>query len=114
MSPDPGDGAEGADGFGFAIAPDIGREDALVAFVDEVADGLADEVVGNRVTGEAVVGKQFPFFLHIGLAGGSGIDIEVIAPAGEFEAVVAHFIGKRREFFEREIGPLAGEQRDVA
>src|SRR5690606_37211725 len=38
------------------------------------------------------------------------IHVEVVAPAGEFETVVAHFIGERREFFEREVGPLAGEE----
>jgi hypothetical protein len=37
------------------------------------------------------------------------IDIEVVAPAGEFNAVVAHFFNDGREFGEREVGPLAGE-----
>jgi hypothetical protein len=36
----------------------------------------------------------------------------MIAPTGEFEAVIAHFVGKRREFFEWKIGPLAGEECD--
>src|SRR5690606_22476578 len=40
---------------GVAVAPDGGREDGLVAFVDEVAHGLADEVVGAGEAGEAVV-----------------------------------------------------------
>jgi hypothetical protein len=34
----------------------------------------------------------------------------MIAPAGEFNAVVPHLFGKRREFGERQIGPLAGEE----
>jgi hypothetical protein len=46
------------------------------------------------------------------LGTGGGIDVEVVAPAGEFDAVVAHALGERREFFEGKIGPLAGEEGD--
>lgn len=82
-----------------------------MTLVDQVADGLADEVIGNRETREAVVGEELPLLTEVFGIGG-GIDVEVVAPAGEFEAVVAHFFGERREFFEREIGPLAGEEGD--
>jgi hypothetical protein len=75
---------------------------------------LADEVAGNRVTSQAVVGEELPTLLYVGLAGGGGIDIEVVAPTGELKAVVAHFIGQRGEFFEWEVGPLAGEECDGA
>ena len=83
-----------------------------MARIDQIADGLADEVARDRITGEPVVAQQFPFFFHIGLAGGSGIGVEMIAPTGEFKPVVAHFVGQRGEFFERQIGPLAGKQCD--
>ncbi len=36
---------------GFAVAPDVRRQDRLVPFVDQVAHRLADEMVGD---GEAV------------------------------------------------------------
>jgi hypothetical protein len=39
-------------------------------------------------------------------------DIEVISPAGELKAVIAHFSSKRRKFFEWKIGPLACEKCD--
>ena len=45
-----------AHAFRIAVAPDVGREDGLVSLVDQVADGLADEVVGHGETGQAVVG----------------------------------------------------------
>ena len=83
-----------------------------MARVDQVADRLADEVARYRVASQAVVTQQLPFFLHVGLAGGGGIGVEMIAPTGEFKSVVAHFVGQRGEFFERKIGPLAGEECD--
>ena len=61
----------------------------------------------------SVRGRQAaPFLLHIGLRGRSGIHIEMVAPAGEFEAVIAHRLCERSQFFKREIGPLAGEEGD--
>jgi hypothetical protein len=35
-----------------------------------------------------------------------GIDIEVVAPAGEFDAVVAHLLDERSEFFEAKGRPI--------
>ena len=101
-----------ADALGVAVAPDIGGENGFVALVDVVTDGLADQVAGDGVAGEAVVLQHRPFFVDVFLGGGGDVDIEVVAPAGEFDAIVAHFFGEGREFFEGEVGPLAGEQRD--
>ena len=98
-----------ADAFRFAIAPDIGREDGFVAGIDRITDGLADEVARDREAGEAVVGEEFPFFADVGFRRGGLVDIEVVAPAGEFDPVVAHFFDKRGEICEWQVGPLAGE-----
>ena len=83
-----------------------------MAFVDAVADRLAHEVVGDRVAGEPVVFEHRPFVVDVFLGICGGIDVEVVAPAGEFDAVVAHFFDERGEFFEGQVGPLAGEQGD--
>jgi hypothetical protein len=83
-----------------------------VALVDVVADGLADEVAGDGVAGEAVVFQQRPLVVDVFLGIGGGIDIEVVAPAGELDAVVAHFFDERGELLEGQVGPLAGEQGD--
>lgn len=37
-------------------------------------------------------------------------DVEVIAPAGEFRAIVAKRLDFREEGFQWKVGPLAGEQ----
>src|SRR5262249_6678264 len=39
-------------------------------------------------------------------------DVEVVAPAGDLQAVVAPAGGEPAHLFERQVGPLAGEQGD--
>ena len=97
------------DALGLAIAPDIGRENGFVADVDRVTNGLADEVARDREAGETMVGEEFPFFANVGFRRSGLVDIEVVAPARELDAVVAHLFHKRGEVGEREVGPLAGE-----
>jgi hypothetical protein len=80
-----------------------------VARVDRIANRLADEVVRDREAREAVVGEKFPAFSGVRLRSGGLINIEVVAPASEFDAVVAHTFDERGEFGERQVGPLAGE-----
>jgi len=80
-----------------------------VALVDEIANRLADEVARNRVARQAVIGEQLPFIGDVFPGGGRGVDIEMIAPAGQLDSIVAHFFGERRELGERKVGPLAGE-----
>ena len=80
-----------------------------MAGIARVTNGLADEVARDREAGEAVVSEEFPFFADVGFRRSGLIDIEVVAPAGEFDAVVAHFFDKRGEVGECEVGPLAGE-----
>ena len=52
------------------------------------------------------------FFLHVIGFGERAVHFKVVAPAGEFHAVVAHGFDLGREFGERKIGPLAGEECD--
>lgn len=80
-----------------------------MAGIDQITNGLADEVAGDRKTGEAVVGEEFPFFADVGFRRSGLIDIEVVAPAGKFDAVVAHFFNNGSEVGEWQVGPLAGE-----
>ena len=101
-----------ADALGVAVAPHVGRDDALVAGVDRIADRLADEVVADRPDVQAVALEQLAPLAAVGVVGERGVDVEVVAPAGELEAVEAPGAGLRGELGEREVGPLAGEQRD--
>ena len=85
-----------------------------MTLINVVAHGLTHQVTGNGVAGKTVVVQQGPFVAKVFLVAGGGIDVEMVAPAGELYAIVAHFLDQRREFFEGKVGPLAGEQGDRA
>src|SRR3569833_3542478 len=63
------------------VAPDVGRQNRLMPLVDEIAYRLADEVVGDRVTSEAMALQQVPALAHVGFGGARGLHVEVVAPA---------------------------------
>src|SRR5436853_273953 len=83
------------------------------ALVDGVADGLADEVGGDGPGFQAVFGEEVVAGFAVGGAGlgvGGLHDVEVVAPAGELEAVVTEGSGLGGEGVEGQVGPLAGEE----
>jgi hypothetical protein len=75
-----------------------------------VGNRLSGQMVGNGVELKAVIGEDLLLRVAIRLVGGAAFDIEVVAPAGEFESIEAHLFGAGRKFGERQIGPLAGEE----
>ena len=87
-------------------------QDAAVPLVDRVvADGLALEVVGDRVDLEVVLLEQVELALDVAVVVPAP-GVEVVAPAGDLEAVVAPPGGELGHLLERQVGPLAGEQGD--
>ena len=80
--------------------------------VDAVTDGLADEVRSERPAPEAVPLEELPSFAAVGVVHQRAVDLEVIAPAGEFEPVEPPAGAGGREIGDRQVRPLAGEQRD--
>ena len=86
--------------------------DALVAFVDQVTDGLADEMAAECEALEAVLLEQNAFGAHIAVGLQCFLDVEVVAPAGQFQSVIAHRLGERREFGQRQVSPLSGKECD--
>ena len=83
-----------ADAFG-SPSPQTSGQDGLVTFVDRVADRLADEVVGDGV-GVEVVLRAGPKRRRRSCRRERFLDVEMIAPTGEFDAVVAHFFDTGR------------------
>ena len=83
-----------------------------MALVDPVADRLADEMSADRPDVEVVALEDLATRPAVGLVGERLVDLEVVAPAGELEAVEAPAAGLRGEILDRQVGPLAGEQRD--
>src|SRR5690606_17108416 len=103
------------DALRLTVAPDPGGQDGLVAFVDDgVAHRLADQVVGDRPALESVLVEQLVPGVDVGGVGEGLVHLEVVAPAGEFEPVVAEVAGESADLLQGQVGPLAGEQREVA
>ena len=84
-----------------------------MALVDRVVtDGLADQMVGDGPDIQVVLGQYLPTPVHIGLVRQRLVHLEMVAPTGELEPVVAPPGRQRAHLLERQIGPLAGEQCD--
>ncbi len=83
-----------------------------MALVDRVAHRLPHEVRAERPHTEAVPVELRPDGLRISRVCDRPVDLEMVAPARELESVVAPCRDLRRELRERQIRPLAGEERD--
>ena len=69
-----------------------------MALVYRVADSLTDQVVADGEAFEAVTLEDLPLALHVTVVFESPVYLEVVPPAGELQAVVAHIPGEWREF----------------
>ena len=83
-----------------------------MAGVDAVQHRLAHEVVADRKHLQAVPRQDFPLPAAIARIGQGLVHLEVIAEAGQFEAVESERFGQRGQCFQRQVGPLAGTQRN--
>src|SRR4051794_887224 len=83
-----------------------------MALVEWVTYGLADKMRRHGVAREAMAVEELALTGEIvGLAKRT-VDLEVIAPAREFQPVESPVGGPLSQVREREIGPLAREQCD--
>ena len=78
--------------------------------VDQVTRRLADEVRADGVAAETVVLQDFPVLLAVVVLAIGAVDFEVIAPDGQFQAVVAELLRLLAHRLDRKVGPLAGEE----
>ena len=86
-----------------------------MAGVDRVvADRLALEVVGDRPHLQPVALEDRVPAGHVVVVLGRPPHVEVIAPAGDLQPVVAPLAGEPGHLGEGQVGPLAGEQGDGA
>ena len=90
------------------------RQDRLVPLVDPIADGLSDQMVRDRVDRKLVPFERIPLRGTVAALVEGPRDVEVVAPAGQFEPLIAKLTRLAGEILERQVGPLAGEQRDGA
>ncbi len=95
-----------------AIAPDVRRQDRLMAGVDRVQHRLAHQVVADGKDLQAVPLQDSPLTAAIARIRQGLVHLEVIAEAGQLEAVESERPGQRGQGFQRKVGPLAGTQCD--
>jgi hypothetical protein len=81
-----------------------------VALVDAVTDGLAHQMVADGVALQPVLVEGIPALLNIAVVGERLVHLEVVAPAGEFHAVIAEGFGLLADDLKGQIGPLAGKE----
>src|SRR6187455_1184359 len=98
--------------FRIAVTPHLGRQDPLVAHVDRVAHALPHEMRADRPAAEAVPLEQGALLVHVAAVGDGPVDREVVAPARELGAAEPPRRELPVELVERQVRPLAGEQRD--
>ena len=75
----------------------------------DVCPELADEVVADRPDLHALGLQRGAVPVAVRVVVQCRVDVEVVAPASEFKAIVPHLFGERSELVERQVGPLAGE-----
>ena len=83
-----------------------------MALVDAVADRLSDEMRADREDVQVIALEDLLPRAAIRVVGERLVDLEVVAPAGELEAVEAPVAGRHGEILDGQIRPLAGEERD--
>jgi hypothetical protein len=71
-------------------------------------------MAGDGEHRQAVAVEDLAAALHVRGVGDGLVDLEVVAPAGDLEAVVPPLRGLAGDLLEREIGELAGEEGDGA
>ena len=101
--------------FGAKTCVDVGSGCLLYtsvqARIGQIAHALADDMAGHGLHDQAVL---FEIFLDPGdvtVVGKRLVDVDAVAPAGHFEAVIAHLFGQDAQFVEGQIRPLSGTQR---
>ena len=96
---------------GLTVAPDVLRQNEFVPLIDQIANRLADQVIRDCPDFQLVFLQQVVASLAVVLVAECLLDVEVIAPAGQLDALVTPFSGLFANDFEGQIGPLAGEER---
>ena len=74
-----------------------------------IAHALANKVGAERVATQAILTQDVPATLDVAIVLQGPVHLEMIAPAGEFQAVIAEGLGLFRQHLKGQVRPLAGK-----
>lgn len=97
-----------------AVAPNIVRRERLMAFIDRIGNTLADFVISDDGQLQVVPGEEFQLVRDGVFVAEGSLDLEMIAPAAEFHAVITPFVGLHGQCFEGQVGPGACKEQDLS
>ena len=98
---------------GVPVTPDAVRQNVPVSLIDGiVADRLALQMVGDGIDLQSVALQDVEPVLDIVVILGGAPGVQVIAPGGDLQAVVAPLACEPGHLLEGQVSPLAGEQCD--
>ena len=99
-----------AHAFSLTISPNARRQNTLVALVNGmVAHTLADKVGADGEALQVIFIEYVPPALDIGIIFERLIHFEMVAPAGDFQAVKTKIAGLAAHFLKGQIRPLSGK-----
>ena len=99
-------GGPGVDAGRIAVAPHVRRQDRLVPLVDRVEHGLADQVRADGVDLQVVALQQVAAAGAIAVVGQRLVDFEMVAPAGQLQALIAELAGLAGQVFQAADRPI--------
>ena len=103
-------GGSGIDFLRIAVAPDVWWQDGLVTGVNVVQHRLADQMPTDGEHLQIVLFQQFTLLRTVVVLVERLVDLEVIAPAGQLESIVAEAANLPGQLGHGQVGPLAGKQ----
>src|SRR5438067_6420588 len=83
-----------------------------MASIHQIADGLADAVVAQDRNGQLMPGEEFELLAAVIVFAERPLHLAVVAPAAEFQPLIAPLARLLGKLLQRQIGPGAGEQSD--
>ena len=92
------------------VAADVRRHPVIGPRVVVVEHELAGQVVRDRPALQPVLAQELVAALAIARVAQGLLDVEMVAPAGQLDAVIAPLAGLLGDDFQRQVGPLAGEE----
>jgi hypothetical protein len=79
--------------------------------IDAIAHRLSDQMRAERPAAKPIPAEEVAELSSVLLLGKHTVDFEVVSPACELETVESPSAARRRQVGQRQVGPLAGEQR---